>query len=326
VDAVNVSAVADLITAGRNPGGVHGPRRTPTGVLHNLNADTRGVGAGAVGAWGAAEAGGADRRQWPLRRLPDESTLVVADRRRRAGEAAGPGLSAGMVPKMEACLRAVPRRGVYRRPHVVDGRVGHSTLLEVFTSEGFGDDGVAVMSGFAGAAGGKQVHDWTTTATPPLALVRGEGRGLVWGRGRTVLCGPPGAAIRGQTRWDNAHPGGGCRRCPARSPRSGTCPTCMSPSRRWRLAELLLALVGRPGRVVPVQLRRGGERGGPSSCPGATGRNPRRGGAGRLPRPDHGRAPRADRAAGQGPTRSGPLPRRRHARTLRWTSPRWRRP
>jgi acetylglutamate kinase len=41
-----------------------------------------------------------------------------------------------MVPKMEACLRAV--RGGVPSAHVVDGRVAHSTLLEVFTEEGFG--------------------------------------------------------------------------------------------------------------------------------------------------------------------------------------------
>ena len=47
-----------------------------------------------------------------------------------------PSLEAGMVPKMEACLRAV--QGGVPQAHVVDGRVAHSTLLEVFTSEGFG--------------------------------------------------------------------------------------------------------------------------------------------------------------------------------------------
>ena len=47
-----------------------------------------------------------------------------------------PELSAGMVPKMEACLRAV--RGGVPQAHVLDGRVPHSVLLEVFTSEGFG--------------------------------------------------------------------------------------------------------------------------------------------------------------------------------------------
>ena len=47
-----------------------------------------------------------------------------------------PGLASGMAPKMEACLRAV-RAGV-PRAHVIDGRVPHSVLLEVFTSEGVG--------------------------------------------------------------------------------------------------------------------------------------------------------------------------------------------
>ncbi len=47
-----------------------------------------------------------------------------------------PTLSSGMVPKMEACLRAV--RGGVPRAHVLDGRVAHSLLLELFTDEGVG--------------------------------------------------------------------------------------------------------------------------------------------------------------------------------------------
>lgn len=47
-----------------------------------------------------------------------------------------PRLSAGMAPKMEACLRAV-RAGV-PQAHVLDGRIPHSLLLEIFTDEGIG--------------------------------------------------------------------------------------------------------------------------------------------------------------------------------------------
>jgi acetylglutamate kinase len=47
-----------------------------------------------------------------------------------------PTLSSGMIPKMEACLRAV--QGGVRRAHVLDGRVPHALLLEVFTNEGVG--------------------------------------------------------------------------------------------------------------------------------------------------------------------------------------------
>ncbi|HWB34385.1 MAG TPA: acetylglutamate kinase, partial [Rugosimonospora sp.] len=66
---------------------------------------------------------------------PDESSLVSQI---GADELADllPRLESGMVPKMEACLRAV--RGGVPAAHVVDGRVAHSTLLEVFTTEGFG--------------------------------------------------------------------------------------------------------------------------------------------------------------------------------------------
>lgn len=47
-----------------------------------------------------------------------------------------PRLESGMSPKMEACLRAV-ESGV-PRAHVIDGRVPHAVLLEVFTDQGVG--------------------------------------------------------------------------------------------------------------------------------------------------------------------------------------------
>jgi acetylglutamate kinase len=47
-----------------------------------------------------------------------------------------PNLSAGMIPKMEACVRAV--EGGVAQAHVLDGRVPHALLLEVVTDEGVG--------------------------------------------------------------------------------------------------------------------------------------------------------------------------------------------
>src|SRR5262249_15393118 len=47
-----------------------------------------------------------------------------------------PGLASGMIPKMEACLHAV--RGGVPRAHVLDGRLPHSVLLEVFTDSRIG--------------------------------------------------------------------------------------------------------------------------------------------------------------------------------------------
>ncbi len=42
----------------------------------------------------------------------------------------------GMIPKVDACLEAID--GGVRKAHIIDGRVQHSILLEVFTSQGIG--------------------------------------------------------------------------------------------------------------------------------------------------------------------------------------------
>ncbi len=47
-----------------------------------------------------------------------------------------PSLDAGMIPKMEACVRAV--EGGVTSATVIDGRIPHCLLLEIFTDEGVG--------------------------------------------------------------------------------------------------------------------------------------------------------------------------------------------
>jgi acetylglutamate kinase len=132
VAAVNTSAVTDLIQAGRIPV-VSTVAPDADGVLHNLNADTA---AGALAV--ALEA----RKLVVLTDVeglyadwPDTGSLLTQVTASELAEML-PTLDAGMVPKMEACLRAV--KGGVPAAHVVDGRVPHSILLEVFTSEGFG--------------------------------------------------------------------------------------------------------------------------------------------------------------------------------------------
>ncbi|MFW0787650.1 acetylglutamate kinase [Gordonia sp. CPCC 206044] len=137
VTSVNTSAVLDLVAAGRIPVvSTIAPDRD--GVVHNINADTA---AGAL-----AEALGATRLvmltdveglypDWP-----DRTSLVsTIDTDELAGLLGS--LDAGMVPKMEACLRAVV--GGVRQAHVIDGRVPHSVLAQLLTDSSTGTTVVA---------------------------------------------------------------------------------------------------------------------------------------------------------------------------------------
>ena len=45
-------------------------------------------------------------------------------------------ISGGMIPKIDCCVEAV-RRGV-GRAHILDGRIQHSILIELFSDEGVG--------------------------------------------------------------------------------------------------------------------------------------------------------------------------------------------
>ncbi|TQM26211.1 acetylglutamate kinase [Nocardia bhagyanarayanae] len=132
VTEVNPDAVLDLIGAGRIPV-VSTIAPDADGVVHNINADTaaaalaEGIGAEKLVVLTDVEGLYTD---WP-----DRSSLTS---RIDAVELAAllPSLDAGMVPKMEACLRAV--LGGVPTAHVIDGRVPHSVLLELFTGEGIG--------------------------------------------------------------------------------------------------------------------------------------------------------------------------------------------
>jgi acetylglutamate kinase len=132
VEAVDTSAVDDLIAAGRIPV-IASVAPDAAGVTHNVNADTA--------AAALAEALGA-RKLVVLTDVPGlytdwpDTSSLVSEIDADALEKLLPRLESGMVPKMEACLRAV--RGGVPAAHVVDGRIPHSTLLEVFTREGIG--------------------------------------------------------------------------------------------------------------------------------------------------------------------------------------------
>lgn len=61
------------------------------------------------------------------------STLTAAEARRYIEDGT---LTGGMIPKVEACLRALDVGAA--KTHIIDGRLGHSIILEIFTSAGIG--------------------------------------------------------------------------------------------------------------------------------------------------------------------------------------------
>jgi len=132
VVAVDPRAVVDLIAAGRIPV-ISTVAPDVGGQVHNLNADTA--------AAALAVALGAEKlvvltdvpglyADWP------ERGRVVEQIDAAALTDLLPGLDSGMRPKMQACLRAV--QGGVPRATVIDGRVPHAVLLEVFTDRGVG--------------------------------------------------------------------------------------------------------------------------------------------------------------------------------------------
>ena len=132
VTTVRTEAVQGLIAAGRVPV-VASIAPDLDGVVHNVNADTA--------AAALAVALKAERlvvltdveglyRDWP------NSTEAISELSASDLRALMPSLESGMLPKMEACLRAV--EGGLTRATVTDGRVPHALLLEIFTNAGIG--------------------------------------------------------------------------------------------------------------------------------------------------------------------------------------------
>jgi len=134
VESVNPSAVMDILDAGRIPVvSTVAPDLDVEGQVLNVNADSA--------ASALAVALKAEKlvvltdvegvyADWPdkdslLSQLSVSSATDLLTR-----------VHAGMVPKLEACVRAVTD-GV-PQAHIIDGRQPHSLLLEVFTSEGIG--------------------------------------------------------------------------------------------------------------------------------------------------------------------------------------------
>lgn len=107
------------------------------GQKYNVNADTA--------AMAVAQSLGAEKLVFlsdvngVRRDKKDPSTIIHSLTASEARELIRSGvIDAGMIPKIEACLETL-QRGV-RKVHIIDGRVRHSLLLEIFTTSGVGTE------------------------------------------------------------------------------------------------------------------------------------------------------------------------------------------
>jgi acetylglutamate kinase len=134
VESVNPSAVMDILDAGRIPVvSTVAPDLDVDGQVLNVNADSA-ASALAV-ALKAKKLVVLTDVEGVYANWPDKDSLLSRLTLSAAADLLTR-VSAGMVPKLEACVRAVTE-GV-PQAHVIDGRQPHSLLLEVFTSEGIG--------------------------------------------------------------------------------------------------------------------------------------------------------------------------------------------
>jgi acetylglutamate kinase len=143
IHTVDPGAVRALIADGRIPV-ISSVARGSAGEVYNVNADT--AAAAVAVALGAAklvlltDVAGL-YADWPPaaaadRAAADRPSEVISQLDAAELAAMLPRLGGGMIPKMEACLTAV--RGGVPQAHVLDGRLPHAVLLEIFTDSGIG--------------------------------------------------------------------------------------------------------------------------------------------------------------------------------------------
>jgi acetylglutamate kinase len=138
VVGVNPSAILDLLEAGRIPvistvaPEINNDGEGTNQVL-NVNADT--AAAAVADALHASRLVVLTDVEGLYANWPDKSSLISSLTASELRDLL-PKLESGMIPKMEACLKAVD--GGVERAAVVDGRMAHSILLEIFTAAGIG--------------------------------------------------------------------------------------------------------------------------------------------------------------------------------------------
>jgi len=132
VQSVNTAAITDLMAAGRIPV-VSSIAPDAAGVVYDINADS--AAAALAKALPAEKLLMLTDVEGIYTRWPDPDSLVNEIDTVMLGELL-PSLQSGMVPKVEACLRAV--EGGVSGAHIIDGRIAHCVLVELLSNVGAG--------------------------------------------------------------------------------------------------------------------------------------------------------------------------------------------
>ncbi len=142
VSSVDARVVETLVKSGYIPV-ISSVAADEFGQAHNINADT--CAGELAAALGAEKLILLTDTRGILRDYKDPSTLIHKLDIQQARELIGSGIVAGgMIPKVNCCVRSLAQ-GV-RAAHILDGRLPHALLLEVFTDLGIGS--MIVASGY----------------------------------------------------------------------------------------------------------------------------------------------------------------------------------
>ena len=136
VKAINIQIVNDLISSG------YVPIIAPIGVgedgeSYNINADY--VAADIAGALKAEKLLLLTDTEGVYKNFEDKQSFISTLKADEARSLIKDGIiSGGMIPKVEACLRALDKGA--NKAYIIDGRLPHSIILELFTAAGLGTE------------------------------------------------------------------------------------------------------------------------------------------------------------------------------------------
>lgn len=134
VNSVDIKLIDTLASSGYIPV-ISSVAADETGQAYNINADT--VAGELAAALGAEKLILLTDTAGILRNPKDSSTLLPKVDIQQARQLISDGtVAGGMIPKVNCCVRSLAQ-GV-RAAHIIDGRIPHALLLEIFTDEGIG--------------------------------------------------------------------------------------------------------------------------------------------------------------------------------------------